>query len=116
MENGFRLMNKLQTDRAPSVIRWLCLFVCVSWLSGDSRAEVLAGLAIRRYQAVSDIDLLKYYVPLLHMAKRICHGLTSETDINLNQLDKLNESGVHTEQPQNLLEMLVEALSHMLVC
>lgn len=115
VENGFRLMNKMQTDRAPSVLRWLCLFVCVCWFSGDKRAEALAGLAIRRYQAVSDIDLLKYYVPLLHLAKKICHGSTAETEIIVNQLAKLKACGMLTDNNSDLLSLLVEDLSQLVV-
>lgn len=52
-------MNKLQTDRAPAVLRNLCLWMCVIGESGDPCAVGLAGLAVRRFQGVSDSELLR---------------------------------------------------------
>lgn len=111
VENSFHLMNKVETDRAPSVLRWLCLFVCVAWLSGDKRAAGLAGLAIRRYQAVSDVDLLRYYIPLLHTAEDICIASGLDTHPIREQLEKLRSSGMSVARSHNLLTLLLEDLS-----
>ncbi|KAF6214496.1 hypothetical protein GE061_009239 [Apolygus lucorum] len=64
IENCFRIMNKLQTDRSIVVLQNLCLLICVYEKLHDPRAMDLACLAVRRFQGVSDSDLLRYYTKL----------------------------------------------------
>ena len=72
LENAFRLLNKLYTDRHPFVIIALCRLVAccaadTTEIRVGGRAEKFAELALRRFEAVSDTDLLQFYVPLLQL-------------------------------------------------
>lgn len=60
---------QVYTDRSRVVLSALCLIVaCVDVSKGTLAGPVerWAQLALRRYEAVSDSDLLLLYVPLLH--------------------------------------------------
>lgn len=59
VENSFWLLSKFWTDRTPVVLRCLCLLVAIMAKTRDPNSLSLSTLALHRYQAVSDVDLLK---------------------------------------------------------
>lgn len=67
LENCFRLLNKIYTDRSRSVLLILCRLVaaCTTCPVPHPAAEKWAEVALRRFDSVSDADLLVLYVPLL---------------------------------------------------
>lgn len=67
LENCFRLLNKIYTDRSRSVLLMLCRLVaaCTTCPVPNPAAEKWAELALRRYDSVCDAELLVLYVPLL---------------------------------------------------
>lgn len=108
LENCFWVMNKLQTDRAPAVLRNLCLWMCVAGESGDPSAVGLAGLAVRRFQGVSDSDLLRYYVPLLSTAIELCRRHGKDGTPIVDHLESLIRRGIARPSTQPLLQMLLD--------
>ncbi|KAE8737854.1 hypothetical protein FOCC_FOCC016684 [Frankliniella occidentalis] len=113
LENAFRLLNKLYTDRHPYVIIALCRLVacCVadtkeSHLGG--RAEKFAELALRRFEAVSDADLLKYYIPLLQLCVHLWWTLGKDKQPLTNRLEDLKLRGIQVDGLPTLLEAMLE--------
>ncbi|XP_055295359.1 sorting nexin-21 [Sitodiplosis mosellana] len=68
LEDCFRLLNKIFMDRSKSVLLLLCRLVaaCTTSPVPHPSAEKWAELALRRYDSVSDADLLTLYIPLLN--------------------------------------------------
>lgn len=79
LENQFRLLNKVYTDRSRPVLAALLSLVegtCTANTSNGAsstgqnagvhpHAEYWAELALKRFEGVSDADLLAGYIPLL---------------------------------------------------
>ncbi|XP_046675234.1 sorting nexin-20 [Homalodisca vitripennis] len=74
LEMIFRLLNKLFTNRHPLVLRALCLLVACCDAAGVVWTQKYAETAVTRYEAVSDADSLRYYVPLLQLCVRLLPG------------------------------------------
>ncbi|KAK3915139.1 Sorting nexin-21 [Frankliniella fusca] len=113
LENAFRLLNKLYTDRHPHVIIALCrLVACCAADTKESRpggrAEKFAELALRRFEAVSDADLLKYYIPLLQLSAHLWWTLGKDKQPLTNRLDDLKLRGIQVDGLPTLLEAMLE--------
>lgn len=67
LEDCFRLLNKIFLDRSRAVLLLLCRLVaaCTTSPVPHPSAEKWAELALRRFDGVSDFDLLTLYIPLL---------------------------------------------------
>lgn len=106
LENCFRLINKLQTDRHPEVLRTLCLLVACCEAANDPQAEYFAEIALRRYEAVSDADVLKYYVPLLQLCVHLYWSSGRDKQFIEERLSKLSRRGVKVEGSPSLLDVV----------
>ncbi|XP_063239634.1 sorting nexin-21 isoform X2 [Bacillus rossius redtenbacheri] len=107
LENTFRLLNKLHTDRHPEVMVALCrLVACCSEDPLAARAEGFAELALRRYDAVSDVDLLRFYVPLLQLCARLWWRLGKDKRPLEARLGELRRRGVGVDGCLPLLDAL----------
>ncbi|XP_022912673.1 sorting nexin-21 [Onthophagus taurus] len=72
LENQFRLLNNVYTDRSPPVLFTLCrLLGCSVAIPGTPTADKWADLALHRFEGVSDTDLLELYLPLLHVCIKV---------------------------------------------
>ncbi|XP_065164079.1 sorting nexin-21 [Atheta coriaria] len=72
LENTFRILNNIYTDRSPQVLLVLCrLLSCSFNILGAPNTLKWADLALHRFEGVSDSDLLLLYVPILFMCKKI---------------------------------------------
>lgn len=107
LENCFRLLNKLHTDRHPAVLRTLCLLVACCEAGNDKQTERFAEIALRRYEAVSDADLLQYYVPLLQLC--VHHYWSTGKDKHLleERLGSLKKRGIRVEGRPSLLSCIL---------
>ncbi|BES89030.1 Hypothetical protein domain [Nesidiocoris tenuis] len=112
VENCFRLMNKLHTDRSPAVMRNLCLLVCLEAKQDHNpRALDLACLAVRRFQSVSDADLLRYYVPLLNLSLDLSIKYGKGTSMLQDHLAQLRQRGMALHDSTPLLDLLSEEIA-----
>uniref|UniRef100_A0A146KPX4 Sorting nexin-20 n=1 Tax=Lygus hesperus TaxID=30085 RepID=A0A146KPX4_LYGHE len=113
VENCFRIMNKLQTDRSIVVLQNLCLLICVYEKLHDSKAMDLACLAVRRFQGVSDSDLLRYYVPLLNISLQLSRKYGNDSaSLGLEErLSDLRTRGIALHDSTHLLKLLMDDLS-----
>ncbi|XP_021925072.1 sorting nexin-21 isoform X3 [Zootermopsis nevadensis] len=108
LENSFRLLNKLYTDRHPVVMLTLCRLVasCNADPTTTS-AERFADLALRRYEAVSDADLLQFYVPLLQLCVRLWWSLGRDKRLLEARLEDLKRRGIKVDGCPTLLDALM---------
>ncbi|PNF29731.1 hypothetical protein B7P43_G11196 [Cryptotermes secundus] len=108
LENSFRLLNKLHTDRHPSVMLALCrLVACCSTDPVTTSAERFADLALRRYEAVSDADLLQFYVPLLQLCVRLWWSLGRDKRPLEARLEDLKRRGIKVDGCRTLFDALM---------
>nr|CAD7404376.1 unnamed protein product [Timema cristinae] len=109
LENIFRLLNKLHTDRHPEVLFALCrLVACCNADPMATSAERFAELALRRYEAVSDADLLRFYVPLLQLCVHLWWRLGKEKRMLEERLEDLKRRGINVDGSPSLLDALIK--------
>lgn len=110
LENNFRILSKVYTDRSKAVLLALCkLLACCTAIPGSPGADKWAELALHRYEGVSDSDLLSLYVPIL----QLCIKLECENKNELeNRLEGLRKQGVRVTDSPSLLDA-VNALENM---
>jgi len=109
LENSFYLLNKLLTPRHPQVLRLLCLLVACCDAAQAQQTRHFATTAVQRFEAVSDTDLLRYYVPLLQLSL----GLLQNADRELLQerLSCMKRRGMKVDGCPKLLEAVLADLS-----
>lgn len=105
MEGSFRLLNKLLTDRHPRVLQTLCLLVATQEAAGSKDTVKFAQIAVRRYEAVSDTELLRYYVPLLQLCLRVFDP-SSDRDALEKRLECMKRRGIKVDGCPSLLEIV----------
>ncbi|CAH0387911.1 unnamed protein product [Bemisia tabaci] len=112
LENTFRLLNKFYTDRHPAVLRALCLLVACCHAARSPDTERYAGIALRRFQGVSDFDLLQYYVPLLQLCATLdwtrAHKEHNYGTIIKERLADMKRRGMKVDGCLPLLELLLQ--------
>lgn len=105
LENNFRLLNKVYTDRSPAVLLSLCrLLACSTLIAGSPYAQRWADFALHRYEGVSDSDLLELYVPLLKTCLKFGRQLDRDKDILEKRLEDLKRQGFKVTENIELLD------------
>ncbi|CAG9098614.1 unnamed protein product [Plutella xylostella] len=107
LEMSFKLLNKVYTDRSRVVLSALCRVVaCASCGEGNLAAPVerWAQLALRRYEAVSDSDLLLVYIPLLHSCISIWETLGRDKSKLVEELNAMRKRGMKVDSVPGLME------------
>lgn len=105
LENNFRLLNKVYTDRSPAVLLSLCrLLACSTMIPGSPNAQKWADLALHRYEGVSDSDLLELYVPLLKICLKVWWQLGRDREILERRLEDLKKQGFKNTEDVGLLD------------
>ncbi|GLG95855.1 Uncharacterized protein GBIM_02735 [Gryllus bimaculatus] len=108
LENSFRLLNKIHTDRHPAVMLALCQLVACSHADPTSATpERFADLALHRFEAVSDVDLLQFYVPLLQLCVRLWWTLGRDKRPLEARLNDLKRRGHKVDGCLSLLEAVM---------
>ncbi|XP_047042283.1 sorting nexin-20 [Helicoverpa zea] len=107
LETSFKLLNKVYTDRSRVVLGALCRIVACAGASDGTLAgpvERWAQLALKRYEAVSDSDLLLIYVPLLHTCITIWETLGRDKSKLVEELNDLRKRGMKVDSVPSLME------------
>lgn len=109
LENIFRLLSKIHTDRHPSVIVALCRLIacCNADPTALVEAEKYAELALKRFDGVSDVDLLCYYVPLLQLCVHLWWALGRDKEGLESRLSTLKRHGHKVDGCPTLLESMM---------
>ncbi|KAF9804074.1 hypothetical protein SFRURICE_020502 [Spodoptera frugiperda] len=107
LETSFKLLNKVYTDRSRVVLGALCRIVACAGASDGTLAgpvERWAQLALKRYEAVSDSDLLLIYIPLLHTCISIWETLGRDKSKLVEELNDLRRRGMKVDSVPSLME------------
>ncbi|XP_017774898.1 PREDICTED: sorting nexin-20 [Nicrophorus vespilloides] len=105
LEGSLMVLNNIYTDRSPPVLLALCrLIACSCLLPGSPQADKWTDLAIKRFEGVSDGDLLILYVPLLHLALGVWGHYDLDKTMIQKRLSDLVQMGINCNASMNLLE------------
>ncbi|XP_018564297.1 sorting nexin-21 isoform X1 [Anoplophora glabripennis] len=105
LENNFKLLNKVFTDRSPAVLLALCrLLACTLSIPGMPHSLKWADLTLHRYEGVSDSDLLQLYVPLLQTCARVWWQNGRNKDELEQRLATLQKQGVKVGESMSLMD------------
>lgn len=89
------------------VLGALCRIVACAGASDGTLAgpvERWAQLALKRYEAVSDSDLLLIYIPLLHTCISIWETLGRDKSKLVEELNDLRRRGMKVDSVPSLME------------
>lgn len=108
LENCFRLLNKIYTDRSRSVLLMLCRLVaaCTTCPVPNPAAEKWAELALRRYDSVCDAELLVLYVPLLQTCVHLWWQRGRDNQFLEDRLKNIELKGMQVKNGKNLTQAI----------
>lgn len=108
LEDCFRLLNKIFMDRAKSVLLLLCRLVaaCTTSPVPHPSAEKWAELALRRYDSVSDADLLALYIPLLHTCVHLWWQRGRDNKFLDDRLKAIESKGITVKNGKTLTQAI----------
>ncbi|CAG9771669.1 unnamed protein product [Ceutorhynchus assimilis] len=104
LQNVFKLLNKVFSDRSHAVLLTLCRIVaCCSECPNAEQSLKWADLALYRFDGVSDSDLLELYLPLLYACIKIYEANKKDTERLSTQLDNFRRQGMKDIAGRSLL-------------
>lgn len=108
LANAFRLLNRVYTDKRPCVLLLLCRLcaACTSSPLPHADAERWCELALRRYETVSDADLLVLYVPLLQTCLHLWWQRGRDNAPLAERLQQMVAQGVNTKATVTLTQAI----------
>lgn len=108
LEDCFRLLNKIFLDRSKCVLLLLCRLVaaCTTSPVPHPSAEKWAELALRRYDGVSDSDLLTLYIPLLHACVHLWWQRGRDNQFLQERLKDLECKGIPVKNSKTLTQAI----------
>lgn len=108
LENSFRLLNKIYTDRSRSVLLLLCRLVaaCTTCPVPNPAAERWAELALRRYDSVCDTELLLLYVPLLQTCVHLWWQRGRDNQFLEDRLKVIEAKGMKVKNGKTLTQAI----------
>lgn len=108
LEDCFRLLNKIFMDRSKSVLLLLCRLVaaCTTSPVPHPSAEKWAELALRRYDGVSDSDLLSLYIPLLQTCVHLWWQRGRDNQFLQDRLKAMECKGIQVKNVKTLTQAI----------
>lgn len=108
LEDCFRLLNKIFLDRSKCVLLLLCRLVAAATTSPvpHPNAEKWAELSLRRFDGVSDFDLLTLYVPLLHNCVHLWWQRGRDNQFLLERLNSMKSKGIMIKDETTLTQAI----------
>lgn len=108
LEDCFHLLNKIFLDRSRSVLLILCRLVaaCTTSPVPSASAEKWAELSLRRYEGVSDAELLSLYIPLLHTCVHLWWQRGRDNKALRDQLDSIEAKGISVKNAKTLTQAI----------
>lgn len=108
LEDSFRLLNKIFMDHAKSVLLLLCRLVaaCTTSPVPHPSAEKWAELALRRYDGVSDADLLTLYIPLLNTCVHLWWQRGRDNQFLQDRLKAMECKGIPIKNSKTLTQAI----------
>lgn len=96
LENCFRILNKIYLDKSKPVLFLLCRLVaaCTSSPITLPSAEQWASLALRRFEHVSDVEILVLYIPLLQACVQLYTQKGQDSKLLEERLAEMGKRGI----------------------
>lgn len=108
LENSFQLLNKVYLDKSRQVLLLLCRLVAACTTSPIAHPSSIkwTELALRRFDHVSDTEILVLYIPLLNTASYLFwqKGLDAKP-IN-DRLEEMGRKGIKIKDTLTLIQAL----------
>lgn len=95
-------------DKSPCVLLLLCRLVaaCTTSPVPHPSAERWCELALRRYESVSDADLLVLYVPLLQTCQQLWWNRGRDNTLLMDRLQSMELRGINTKNGKSLTQAI----------
>lgn len=108
LENTFQLINKIYLDKSKPVLLLLCRLVaaCTTSPIPHPSAEKWAELALRRFDHVSDVDLLVLYIPLLNSCSYLFWQKGRDAQQINDRLEAMGRKGIKIKDTLTLSQAL----------
>lgn len=99
LENIFQVVNKVYMDKSKPVLLLLCRLVaaCTTSPIPHPLSEKYVEIAIRRFEHVSDVELLVLYCPLLNAASYLYWQKGIDDAAVKSRLDSMSKKGIRTK-------------------
>lgn len=108
LENIFQLVNKVYLDKSKPVLLLLCRLVaaCTTSPIPHPSSEKYAELALRRFDHVSDVDLLVLYIPLLTTCSYLFWQKGRDAQLINDRLEEMGRKGIKIKDTLTLSQSI----------
>jgi PX domain len=108
LENCFQILNKVYLDKSRQVLLLLCRLVaaCTSSPIPHPASEKYTELALRRFEHVSDTEILVLYIPLLNTASFLLWKKGKDNKAVNDRLDQMGKKGIKIKDTLTLVQAL----------
>jgi len=108
LENLFQLLNKVYLDKSKPVLLLLCRLVaaCTTSPIPHPSSEKWAELALRRFDHVSDVDMLVLYIPLLNTCSYLFWQKGRDGQFIQDRLEEMGRKGIKIKNTLTLAQSI----------
>lgn len=108
LENSFQLLNKVFLDKSRPVLLILCRLVAACTLSPIPHPSSIkfTDIALRRFEHVSDTELLVLYIPLLQTASYLYWQKGMDASAINERLEEMGRKGIKIKNTLTLAQSL----------
>lgn len=108
LENIFQLVNKVYLDKSKPVLLLLCRLVaaCTTSPIPHPSSEKWAELALRRFDHVSDVELLVLYIPLLNTCSYLFWQKGRDAKMIHDRLEEMGRKGIKIKDTLTLSQAI----------
>lgn len=108
LENVFQLLNKVYLDKSKPVLLLLCRLVaaCTTSPIPHPSSEKYAELALRRFDHVSDVELLVLYIPLLNTCSYLFWQKGRDAQLIKDRLEEMGRKGIKIKDTLTLSQAI----------
>lgn len=108
LENIFQLVNKVYLDKSKPVLLLLCRLVaaCTTSPIPHPSSEKYVELALRRFDHVSDVEMLVLYIPLLNAGSYLFWQKGRDAKIIHDRLKEMENKGIKVKDTLTLSQAI----------
>lgn len=108
LENVFQLVNKVYLDKSKPVLLLLCRLVaaCTTSPIPHPSSEKYVELALRRFDHVSDVEMLVLYIPLLNTCSYLFWQKGRDAKLINDRLDEMARKGIKVKDTLSLSQAI----------
>lgn len=108
LENIFQLVNKVYLDKSKPVLLLLCRLVaaCTTSPIPHPSSEKYVELALRRFDHVSDVEMLVLYIPLLNTCSYLFWQKGRDAKVIHDRLEEMARKGIKVKDTLSLSQAI----------